>query len=199
MKNFDYSFSAYHKNASLGISEALNKFNSGAKTPIIICIGSDLVLGDSLGPLVGTMLKKRNISSYIYGTLNYPITAKEIEYAKTHLKTMHPNTVAIAIDAAVGLKEDIGIIKVVNEGLKPGIGVNKNLGQIGDIGIIGVVSAKTGKNFDLFNLTRLNLVYKMAEQIADGIANYINTCIEPNFKSATLLQGSMAQQKLYGA
>jgi hypothetical protein len=56
----------------------------------------------------------------------------------------------------------------------PGLGVNKNLGQIGDISIIGVVAGKSVKNKELFNLTRLNLVYNMAENIANGIEEYTN-------------------------
>ena len=148
-------------------------FNPKNNKPILICIGSDLVLGDSLGPLVGTLLKKKNVRSYIYGTLNFPITAKEVDYARTYLKQMHPNSLLIAIDAAVGSCDDVGNVKVVNKGLKPGTGVNKNLGEIGDVSIIGVVAGKSKENYNLFNLTRLNLVYKMAEKIASGIEDYL--------------------------
>ena len=169
----NYSFSAFNNYAKDGISSALKEINTKSLKPIITCIGSDLVLGDSLGPLVGTMLKNMGANVYVYGTLNYPITAKEVEYAKTYLKQMHPNSISIAIDAAVGTEEDIGLIKVRNVGLKPGLGVQKNLGSIGDISIIGIVAEKTTKNYNLFNLTRLNLIYKMSEAIAEGIVEYI--------------------------
>ena len=141
--------------------------------PIIVCVGSDLILGDSLGPLVGTMLKQKNIKTYIYGNLNFPITAKEVEYAKTYIKQMHKNSFIIAIDAAVGEEDDIGLIKVNNKGLKPGLGAGKNLGVLGDASIIGIVSVKSTKNYNLFNLTRLNLVYRLAEKISDGIEKYV--------------------------
>ncbi len=169
----NYSFSVFNEFAQDGIFQSLTEFNYKNKKPILICVGSDLVLGDSLGPLVGTFLKQRKFRGYIYGTLNSPITAKEVEYAKTYVKLMHPNSIVIAIDAAVGNDEDVGLIKVANSGLKPGLGVNKNLSAIGDLSIIGVVAAKSNKNYNLFNLTRLNLIYKMAEKIANGIENYI--------------------------
>ena len=169
----NYTFGAFHEYSSSGISSAIAKFNANELAPIIICIGSDLVLGDSLGPLVGTMLKKKGVEMYVYGTLNYPITAKEIENVQKHLKQMHPNSLLIAIDAAVGSCDDVGNVKVVNKGLKPGTGVNKNLGEIGDVSIIGVVAGKSKENYNLFNLTRLNLVYKMAEKIASGIEDYL--------------------------
>ena len=168
-----YTFSSFSGYTSTGIADAIKKCNYKNKKPLFICVGSDLVLGDSLGPLVGTLLKKNKVSSYVYGTLNYPITAKEIEYAKKYLKVMHPDCISVAIDAAVGASDDIGLIRIANKGLKPGLGVEKNLSVIGDISIVGIVSEKSLKNYSLFNLTRLNLVYKMAEQIAEGIGEYI--------------------------
>lgn len=174
MEKKEYSFSSFSNHCNSGIFSALLECNPEKLRPIFICIGSDLVMGDSLGPLVGTLLKRKNIGSYVYGTLNYPITAKEVEYARTYLKQMHPNSISIAVDAAVGNSEDVGLVKVVNRGLKPGLGVDKNLGTVGDLSIIGIVSNKSSNNYALFNLTRLNLVYKMAEKIADGIFEYVN-------------------------
>lgn len=175
METLSFTFSSFNNYVSEGILQALSKCNPKKKKTIIICVGSDMILGDSLGPLVGTMLKKKEISAYIYGTLNYPITAKEVEYAKKYLKLMHPDSVIIAIDAAVGSSDDVGLIRVINKGLKPGLGVDKNLGVIGDISVIGIVAGKSASNYSLFNLTRLNLIYKMAEKIADGIEKYLDS------------------------
>ena len=168
-----YNFNTYNNFTSDGISKALNKHIPVNKTPLVVCIGSDLVLGDSLGPLVGTILKKKSANLYVYGTLNQPITAKEVEVARCNIKLLHPNSLTIAIDASIGEADDVGLIKVINKGLKPGLGVNKQLGMIGDVSIIGVVAGKSLQNYNLYNLTRLNLVYKMAEQIADGILKFL--------------------------
>lgn len=173
MSQKNFSFSAYSDYSQDGIFQSLVECNPQNKKPIFICIGSDLVLGDSLGPLVGTMLKNRGAKSYVYGTLNLPITAKEVEYAGKYLKQMHPNSISIAIDAAVGNADDVGLIRVTDKGLKPGLGVDKNLGVVGDLSIIAVVAGKSLQNHNLFNLTRLNLVYKMAEKIASGIEKYL--------------------------
>ncbi len=170
----EFSFSVFNNYSQDGIFQSLSECNPNNDKPIIVCIGSDLVLGDSLGPLVGTFLRNKRLGAYVYGTLNAPITAKEVEYAKIYLKQMHPNSSIIAIDAAVGNKEDVGLIKVCDKGLKPGLGVNKNLGVLGDVSIIGIVASKSLQNYNLFNLTRLNLVYKMAEKISCGIESYIN-------------------------
>ena len=174
MSEKKYSFSTFNEFSKDGIFQSLIECNPSNKKPIIVCIGSDLVLGDSLGPLIGTFLKKDGVKSYVYGTLNFPITSKEVEYARTYLKQMHPDSMIIAIDAAVGEPNDVGLIRVQNKGIKPGLGVNKDLSEVGDVGIIGVVAAKSLQNYNLFNLTRLNLIYKMAEDISKGITKYIN-------------------------
>lgn len=183
MENKNYSFSCYGEQTALGIFQSLIECNPKNKKPIFVCIGSDLVLGDSLGPLVGTFLKKKGVESYVYGTLNFPITAKEIEYVRTYLKQMHPSSIIIAIDAAIGSADDVGLIKVANKGLKPGLGVDKNLGMVGDNSIIGVVAGKSLQNYNLFNMTRLNLIYKMSEQISEGIKKYVDFLNENSFFS----------------
>ncbi|MBO4252098.1 MAG: spore protease YyaC [Clostridia bacterium] len=179
-----FSFNAFDENTEKSISNALIACNKKSKKPVLICVGSDLVLGDSLGPLVGTMLTNKNTNAYIYGTLGSPVTAKEIACAKIHVKAMHPDSFIIAIDAAVGNKEDIGLIKVSDRGLKPGLGVEKDLGVIGDCSIIGIVAEKSIKNYNLFNLTRLNLIYKMAEKITSGIDKFVLDYITKNQISA---------------
>ncbi|MBR1983382.1 MAG: spore protease YyaC [Clostridia bacterium] len=178
-----YNFNSYNDYTADNISSALQKHIPLNKTPLAVCIGSDLVLGDSLGPLVGTLLKKKSANLYVYGTLNQPITAKDVCVARNELKQLHPNTFSIAIDASIGEADDVGLIKVINKGLKPGLGVNKKLGVIGDVSIIGVVAGKSLQNYNLYNLTRLNLVYKMAETIADGIIKFL-TSRETTLKNA---------------
>lgn len=175
MEQSCFTFNTFNNYASSGICDALKNFSKTDNKPVFVCIGSDLVLGDSLGPLVGTFIKDKNINAYVYGTLNFPITAKEIGCIRTHIRQLHPNSPIIAIDAAVGEQDDIGLLKVVNGGIKPGLGVDKKLGTVGDLSIIGVVAGKSVQNYNLFNLTRLNLIYKMANVISNGIEQFVNS------------------------
>lgn len=172
----EYSFNLYNNMASAGILMALNSFiNTNDAPPVILCIGTDLAIGDSLGPVCGTMLESKNYSKnfFIYGTLKKPITAKEAKYLNEFLKETHPTSKIIAIDAAVGLSGDIGLIKISNKGLKPGLGVNKKLQTIGDVSIMGIVAEKSVFNYSLLNSTRLNLVYKMADIISSSLSTFI--------------------------
>lgn len=143
--------------------------------PIVVCIGSDLAIGDSLGPIVGSMLKYKTqgVHAFIYGTLAAPITAKEIKYLRAFLRETHPLSPVIAVDAAVGAEGDIGLVKLSDTPLYPGAGANKKLGAVGDISMLGIVAEKSVANYGLLNTTRLNLVYSMAELISDALATIL--------------------------
>ena len=172
-----YSFNLYNSLASDGAYAALKKIlkNSSAP-PVVLCIGSDLSVGDSLGPLVGTMLKSRlkTLNVYVYGTLSKPITAHEVKYVNNFLSKTHPNSTVIAVDAAVGNSQDVGLIKISEKALKPGSGAQKNLNMVGDASIMGIVAEKSLFNYALFSATRLNMVYRMAKIISDLIYDYFN-------------------------
>lgn len=172
----EYSFNLYNSLASGGEVIALKKMLSEIKAPpVIICVGSDLSVGDSLGPVTGTKLKEKlkGLNVFIYGTLSKPITAHEIKYTEEFIRLTHPQSPVIAIDAAVGVAGDIGLIKIAKRSLRPGSGANKNLAKIGDVSIMGIVAEKSLFNYALFSTTRLNIVYKMAEIIAEGVSNFI--------------------------
>ncbi len=143
--------------------------------PVVVCIGSDLAIGDSLGPIVGSMLKYKTqgLPLFLYGTLPSPVTAKEVPYLRDFLKETHENTPIIAVDAAIGERGDVGLIKLSNRPLFPGAGANKKLGSVGDISVMGIVAEKSLSNFGLLNTTRLNMVYSMAEIISDGLATLL--------------------------
>ena len=185
----EYAFHIYNKLAADGMLMATEKLlqqravnnptspfsKRNDATPVIVCVGSDLAIGDSLGPIAGSMLKYKTQGNpaFIYGTLSSPVTAKEIKYLRAFLKDAHPKSPVIAVDAAVGEENDVGLIKVNDQPLKPGSGASKDLGKFGDITVMGVVAEKSIGNYALLHSTRLRLVYKMAEQISDALASVL--------------------------
>ena len=71
--------------------ELINLLPTGKLQPIVIvCIGTDRSTGDSLGPLVGTLLseKTENSSSsfHVYGTLDDPIHAMNLQEKLNEIK-----------------------------------------------------------------------------------------------------------------
>lgn len=170
----EYKFFCKNDVSSSGVSYALSQMGFD-EIPVIICVGSDITIGDSLGPIVGTILRNKRLPCIIYGSLDLPVVAQDIYYLKEFVKKAHPYSKVLVIDAAVGASQDVGFIKVLADGLKPGLGANKNLPKIGDASIIGIVAKKSPKNEALFHCTRLGFVNSLAEVIADGICDYFKT------------------------
>ena len=177
----EYTFNVFNAYSSDGICSSVDKIlktlppQKLSLPPVVVCIGSDLAIGDSLGPVCGSMLKYKTqgLNAFVYGSLSAPVTAKEIRHIRTFLKETHKNSPILAIDAAVGEAGDIGLIKILDEPLRPGAGANKKLGSIGDLSIMGIVAEKSVKSYALFNTTRLNLVYKMSERIACALSDLL--------------------------
>lgn len=173
----EFSFNLYNSLASDGIFSGLKRLmKECCGVPVIVCVGSDLSVGDSLGPITGTKLKERlcGANVYVYGTLAKPVTAKEVKYLTAFIRNTHPQSPVIAVDAAVGVAGDVGLIKLANRPLSPGSGANKRLNKVGEVSLLGIVAEKSIFNYSLFSATRLNLVYKMADILADGIAAFVS-------------------------
>lgn len=170
-----YSFNVENANSAIQVKNCLRGIIRGS-IPVIICMGSDCCIGDSLGPLVGTMLESSvGNRAYIYGTLKSPITAIESNVIEREVKKLHPKSKVLIIDAAVGNAQDIGIIKVKTAGIKPGLGIDKNLASVGDYSIIGIVADKREKLVGLMSGNRLSSIYKMSSIIAKSVELFINS------------------------
>lgn len=158
----------------LGISDCLKEFLN-SENPVFVCFGTDLSVGDSLGPKIGSkILEKTNGKCFIYGTLNATVTAKEANVVCSIIKKLHPKSKIFAIDAAVGNKCDIGLIKIFDDGIKPGLGVNKNLNKFGDVSIIAIIGDKDSFSKNVINGTSLAFIENLSNLISNGIVNAIN-------------------------
>ncbi len=172
-----YAFHCYNSMAETGATAALTRLlGKPAVPPVVLCIGSDLVIGDSLGPVTGTLLRRLGCRKcYLYGTLRSPVTAKEVRYAETFLRKTHPASKIIAVDAAVGEESEIGLVKFCEGGLRPGSGANKRLGKIGDVSVLGIVAKRSEYALSLLNCIRLSTVYAMSDTIARALCSYLET------------------------
>lgn len=146
---------------------------------IFICVGSNKIIGDSLGPMVGNKLKtKLNTKVNVWGTLENPVNYMNIEKAWKNIKDKYKNPCIISIDSAMGKNADVGKILVnwggifLGEAIKNGIYCNSH------INIKGIV-AKSSKSI-LINLQELNSINlwqieKLANIVSEGISQVINS------------------------
>lgn len=152
-------------------SSLLYLLPSSTHIPIVIlCIGTDRSTGDSLGPLVGTMLEQQGILPFhVYGTLKDPIHAVNLEDKLKDIQQQHKHAFIIAVDACLGRVKNVGMVTIEKGPIKPGAAVNKNLPSVGDAHITGIVNVSGFMEFFLLQNTRLHLVMSIAETIATGI------------------------------
>ena len=177
----DKIFSINEKTASLNVTRGLKQRFNDIK-PVVVCVGTDITIGDSLGPIVGSMLKEAKANAFIYGTLDNPVTAKQIRPLRSFLSRAHKGAKILVVDAAVGRKEDVGTIKISSAPIRPGLGANKILPEIGDVNLLAIIAEKSAANYSFLNLTRLAPVFKAARVIADGIMGFIEKTKEESDK-----------------
>lgn len=139
---------------------------------VLICIGSDRATGDCLGPIIGYKLAYyKNYHHFaVYGTLEAPVHAKNLQDTITFIKKTHKNPLIIAIDASLGTRSHIGYVTLMEGGLRPGIGVDKMLPEVGDISITGIVNLSGMVSQMLLQTTRLHIVMQMADFIVQGFS-----------------------------
>lgn len=137
---------------------------------VVLCIGTDRSTGDALGPLTGSKLSTRTARSFaVYGTLDQPVHAANLSESLERILRLHHDPFIVAIDACLGKTESVGCIGVKSGPLRPGTGVNKNLPPVGQVHVVGVVNVGGFMEYLVLQNTRLNLVMKMADIIADGL------------------------------
>lgn len=137
---------------------------------IIICVGTDRCTGDALGPILGTFLTNdETFKIKVFGTLDRPIHALNIEDFINNIKLIHPNSKVIAIDACLGPYDKVGEIRVRNKPINPGKGVGKDLPEIGDTSIVAIIDDADIMIPFTNRPVRLGFVYDLAEVIYQGI------------------------------
>jgi len=145
------------------------------RSVIAMCIGTDRSTGDSLGPLVGDMLVKFKMNGvHVYGTLENPVHARNLEETLTNARILHPDAFLVAVDASLGILDHVGCISVGKGPIKPGAGLKKELPPVGDMHITGIVNTGGFMDFLVLQSTRLSVVMKMADVIARSLHMAIN-------------------------
>jgi len=148
---------------------------------IVLCVGSDRSTGDSLGPVVGSMLLESGLADdatasprplrrpglYALGNLDRPVHAANLAEAVELLQPAR--AVVIAVDACLGSADSVGSVVVGRGPLRPGAGVNKALPPVGDMFIAATVNVGGFMEYFVLQNTRLSLVLGMATVISRAL------------------------------
>lgn len=143
---------------------------------VFLCVGTDRVTGDCLGPYIGHLLQPYEAGHiFVYGTLSSPVHALNLKKTAALIQKLHPHALVIAIDASLGQKKHLGYVTIGNGALYPGAGVQKELPPVGDIHITGIVNVSGMLENLTLQTTRLSTVITLADAIAGGIIRIMQT------------------------
>ncbi len=86
------------------------------KDVVVLCLGYKNFFLDSVGPIVGSILKhKYNTKVYVYGSLNSDINAKIAKKYYSFIKNKHKNSKIIIIDALISKNKKEGKLIVTKK------------------------------------------------------------------------------------
>ena len=149
------------------IIKTKNKFSNY----IFLCIGTDKIVGDSFGPLVGQSLFKINKFDVI-GTVEKNLTYDNIEENLNTIYKKYEKPCIIVVDSAVSHEKNLGRIIITNRKTELGKSLEKEKFKIGDISIKAVVAKKQDtplKNYEELINTPNKLIKKMVGVTVKGI------------------------------
>lgn len=148
---------------------SLASFLMGKKgKPVFLCVGSDKVVGDLLGVVVGEILQKKyHIDAHVFGSLEYSVNARNLPIVVDYIRKNY-NSPIIVVDGILGELNEVGFVKYYPSGTIPGGEFGK--GQyVGDYSILGVVDTSGVDALTFLKSVRLKTIIDVANFIADSI------------------------------
>ena len=148
---------------------------------LFVCIGNGKIIGDSLGPLIGTVLEKNkrliqnNVNIDVIGTFENPILYYNVEEFIKNIDSQNYSEIVI-IDSALGSKENIGKVMITPAEILIGVGVNRGRMVKGDIilkGVVGINYNNISRNLIELESVETKQVEKIAGKMLDIIYSII--------------------------
>ena len=174
------SFDNYvYANFNLELNKIMKKVNDRRYSNLIfICIGTNKIVGDSLGPIIGEILKKnleqKNIS--VLGDLKNNVNINNIYQNLKNIQTKYSKPYIISIDSALSQTIEPERVYIIKKGLIPGSALKKKSIQIGNISIKGIVGKDEKsliKNYYNLKMVDYKLVLRLSKNISKIILNSI--------------------------
>lgn len=145
---------------------------------VILCIGTNKIIGDCVGPMVGqkleTKLKREKSDNkiVIYGNMKETLNFKNAKHVIENVFQIYEKPFVITVDSALGTEKMLEKI-VVNEGL---IQIGKSLGRsicyyshINIKGVVGINNNNLNSNVETLKKVKPELVIDLASTVTDGI------------------------------
>ena len=141
---------------------------------VIVCVDTDKVSGDSLGPMVGNLLRHRYaVPCPVFGVEGRTVNGVNLERYKAFLDAHYAGVPVIAVDAALGEEDEVGKIRYRMGGVQAGGALGRKNATVGELAILGVVGVKGTDALSTLLEVPFDLVERLADRIADRIAHVL--------------------------
>ncbi len=162
------------------LNNVINLENNQKATIYFVCLGTNRIIGDAFGPVVGSVLKKHlqiDSSVQVLGDLKECITYENVNRIIDLLAVNYKANLIIVLDSALSCKKNIGKVFVQNRGLKYAESLKKRNSRIGNISIKAVVGENADNAIDNFNnLKNVSIaeIERMCNIVSNGIIEVMN-------------------------
>lgn len=156
---------------------------------IFLCIGTNKVIGDMVGPIVGERLKNevnnRKIKKIVkkeilvYGNMKHTLNLKNADKVIQHVQNEYQKPFLITIDTALGKEDMIEKIFIgsgeieIGKALEKGVKYQSNIyikGVVGKYGTTVEENMNTLKNADIVSIKRISNI--ICDGIIDSMKKY---------------------------
>ncbi len=152
---------SYAPNTKVCLSKILSKILE-QNDIVLLCLGTDKLVGDCLAPLIAEKLRQNNFPFYIYGGLNAPITTQNAQFASEFIRAIHPTSKIVLIDSMTTTNQaNLGDIVITNQHHS----AFNNLKINADLCVYGITSLLYN---NLLNCAKLRNVVFLANLICDS-------------------------------
>ena len=156
------------------IIQIINKQKTENPNLTFLCIGTDRVPGDSIGPIVGSNLIKyieeNNIKNInVIGNL-------ENNYNNTNIRELNNEDITIVIDSAISNTYDVGDIVIDEKNIKIREALYDSKELYSNINIKCIVGRNfkdSNANFLMLQNVKLGIVLNMAEELSNNLYDVI--------------------------
>lgn len=133
----------------------------------VLCIGTPHIVGDALGPLVGSMLKTHELKEdvQIIGCLEEPVTTTT--YFEM-IKRLRDDALVIVVDATLGT--EAMTFDIVEKPTKPGASLNSGIEPVGNISVRAYTGSTVHEIVSADSWEVTMLAYKITYRLMDLIS-----------------------------
>ena len=138
---------------------------------VILCVGTDKLIGDLVGPIAGQKLKRlfKDFEKItVYGDIKKTVNTTNLNAIISEIIANYDQPFIITIDSALGPREKIETVWVSTGNLNPGSALKKQKSCRSNVNFKAVVGENlqnTILNFNVLNSIERNVVQRLANEI----------------------------------